>query len=374
VANSPAYGVSLVDELRAIVKDTAWIYGQFDFEITAGTVALVEVTDTLFKTTTTGGPAALNLDLDHAAYATIELLVNYLNTQANTRATLLEDADPHHTSTDLRVMVPTVCLNTKAILYTRRYSDTELEGCLNRALLRHNFSIPIDPTAPWTGNYTLATVPPAHYQFILLLGQIEVLKMQVMDGVKRRGTDLTADTFNALRTALEEEYQRTLDRYLAKQDHISVADTEDLGSGVIVQGTLTRNSSRYVPAGQWEPGFRVVPSAQAQAPAVCALSAVALGSGLVKLLWVRSRDLHFRRYELWRHTADTVSNISNYVRPAGAIAALGERLHQEEDQQVTIWVDGATTALTPGDYFYRLYVYTDNEDFAEGDVVPCTVT
>ena len=383
MADSPTYGATLTDELRKIIKDTAWVFGQMELQAIAGTSALVEVTDDTLITTTAGAgaPVAQHLHFSDAANSTIEGLIAVLKA-ASYDAEALEDADPHHATTDLRIMGPTNCLNTKVILYTRRFSDAELDACVLRAVQRHNLSVPIDPALPFTGVYTPATVPAAHQQFILLLAQIEVLKVQVMDGVKRRGTDFTVEQFGALSNALETEYDRTLQRYLARRNVLTPEQAEDIGAGIIVQGTITRQAARYPSNSALWPyetselagNRRTVPGAASQPLATPTLTGEALGAGKVKLTWTRNRSTEFEKYELWRNTSATVSNISDVVRPAGAIDAQGERIRTETIQSQCIWVDGATDALAAGDYWYILYVFNNNGDQTGSAVVKVTVT
>lgn len=398
MADSPTYGVTLTDKLRTIIKDTAWTFGQMELQSLTGASALVEVTDdTLITTTTgTGAPASQQLHFAEEANATIEQLASVLNA-AGYIAVLLEDADPHHATTDLRVIGPTDCFTAKVILSTRRFSDAELDACVLRAVQRHNVSVPIDPVLPFLGTYTAATVPVAHHQFVLLLAQIEVLKVQVMDGVKRRGTDFSVESFSALANALETEYDRTLQRYLTRRNVLTPEQSDVIGAGEIVQGVITREAARYPSNSALWPfsmgdsflGRRIVPGSQSLAPAVPTLIATALGLGLVKLTWTRNRDTMFDHYEIWRNTTSEVgsivSNISDLVRPAGAIAAQGEKIRTEAIQVQCIWVDGAMTpldaALAPvlpaitkvANYWYILYVFNKNGDQSESGIVPVIV-
>jgi hypothetical protein len=82
----------------------------------------------------------------------------------------------------------------------------------------------------------------------------------------------------------------------------------------------------------------------------------------------------FWKYEVWRSTTPMVSNISDYVRPAGAIPPQGVRIRLETMQSTGQWVDGASPyPLAPNTYYYRLYVFNRNGKTAEGDVVEAIV-
>jgi hypothetical protein len=58
--DSPVYGSTLIASLRRILKDTVWSYPQFDFLISSGTSATVEVTDGHFITINGGGGTAVD--------------------------------------------------------------------------------------------------------------------------------------------------------------------------------------------------------------------------------------------------------------------------------------------------------------------------
>lgn len=358
--DSPVYGGSLIDALRRVIKDTGWVYPQFEFSVTGATTAILEVTDGHFLVTASGGGVpSSDLLLKQDTTATIELLVATLSAKLGYVATLIEDGNPNHASTDLMVLGPTSCLNTTIILKTRRWSDDELATVLQMAIDRHTLSADPDEFINWNPPYTIATVPASHQYVILLLAQIELLKMQVLDATRRRGTDLTPEQFMGLKQSFEAEYDSLLARSKQRQPKYTEENTRDLGTGDGIQGSFVRR----------RPGDIYSSHTQAPQPPASYLSAKVLGSGKVFLEWTPCYDASFYRYELWRHTTDEVSCFFKYVQPAGSLPETGEKVRMEFNPRKTNWVDGATAALTPGTYYYRVYVFNKNELYTGSDPV-----
>lgn len=383
--NSPTYGSELLDSLRRIIRDTSYQDIQFEAQVgSPASAATVEVQDNTLSFDCTG-VSDLDIDLTDSLYDTIEKVVNYINSSGTGYfAELLADSDPAHDSTDLKVMIPTVCLNKKVQFKTRRWSDAELGAAVDRAVSRHNMNVPRDPTMGFTANYTSLNVPEDHKQFVLLLAQIEVYNSMIQLGIKRRGLDMKAEDFVAIVKTLEDRYSNDLKRWMEirKNQVVDPDDLEDLGSGDVVLGFAVRNSLRTGTA---------VPQAGAKLPRSVSLSATALGSGKVKLEWSRNRDDRFWMYEIWRGDTSDVSNFSEFVTPAGSVDATGTKIRTETRQWATNFVDGVTEgALTPGTYYYIIYVFApaigtsesrynysnayQKMDFAASEVVQVTVT
>jgi hypothetical protein len=364
VGDSPFSGDALLDEFRRRLGDTNCNFVQCEVSCddASATGALLEVSDNLLSTTITGGSAAdLVLDLTDPAYDTLEKLVDHLAHQAGYTARVASSGESTHHSTDLEVIPPKDCLRRMVQLKSRRWSDHELTNMLNTALVKLSRD---------TGNiYDLTTVPSSVKDMMFLLGTIDAYWDQINNVTKRQGADLRVEDFRTLHQALLDEYGRSLASFLAGQPPIISTLTpeqlDDLGSGEIIVGTQMRRSLRT---------GRMVPSSASPFPASEQMAATFIGGAKVQLNWSRTHSSNFHHYEVWRGTTLAVSNISELARPSGSIAATGTKIYTEYAIERTLWVDGGTSPLPPGTYFYRLYVYDNNGQWAASDVVSATVT
>lgn len=358
----------LTDALRSILKDTNFLSRQFDLQIMSGTTGLVSVINGALTITATAGAPSFSF----STYTTIAQLVDAINASSNTfKATLVQDADPDHDTTDIPLMPPVDALLKPVVFSTRMWSDDELTGILERAVNRHNMSIPTDATLKFRGSYSLTNLPSEHEYFVLLLGQIEALKVQIQSSVKRKGLDLSVTDFVALKASLEKEYADQLKLFFARRVTLTAADVKDIGSGDIVEGQTYRQSlhtSRRYPFGP-----RIVPSAMAPRPVGVHLMVTALGSGKALLKWGYNRDPTFYRYEVWRGVTSAVSDISEIANPQ-VITPTGIRVATLYYRNQTLWIDGAATPITPGVYYYVVYVFNTNNDDTPSNVAVVTVT
>lgn len=361
--NSPVYEGGLRDKLRRLIKDTAWTYPQFTFQVTGGTACTVEVTDNHFITVGTGVPS-VDFVLTNTGYETIELLVSALrNADATYQVTLIEDGNPNHVSNDLGLIGPTDCFAQSVVFRTRRWSDEEFDDVLQNAIDRHAIVLPPDKYYNWQPPYTVATVPANHHYLILLLAQIEVLKMQMADSTRRRGLELQPEQFVTLKQALEDEYRNSIESLTRRNAERHPEDTEDLGSGNIIQGQFYRR----------KPGEFFVMGANAPYPLPTTVDAEALGSGKTLLRWKPSIQQEFYKYEIWRGTTVAVSNEHLYVRPQGSVTATGELVKTIWDRNSTRWVDGVENTVTPGAYYYRIYTFNRGGLYSGSAPIPVTV-
>lgn len=368
--DTSATGTGLLWELRDKIKDTAWKLPQFSIYITGATSAVLEIEENSLLTTVVGGGIeSVDLTLSSSSYNTIEKLVAYLRSLTGYHVDFTESGDPRHNSTDLQVQAPIDILDTPYIAQTRRWSDTELNALLQDALRRHNSSVPRLTHLNYSGDYNLNNVPDMHRYFVVLLAQIEVLKTLIHDANKRRGTDLSVGDYDILKRSLEDEYAASLDRLIKSAEVVSpvTLTLQDEGDIVIGHSYRTRFSA---------PGYRhspVIPSPLAPMPKASTLSAEHQGDGVVLLEWSRNRDLSFHKYELWRGTTDAVSNRSRTITPVSVIDFDGELVSTGYLQHKTTYIDGVLAALDPGLYYYRLYTYNRNGDYACSAAVSVTV-
>jgi hypothetical protein len=365
VPTTSSTGGGLTEALRGILKDTNFLSRQFDFTVTSGATALVSVIEgALVITATVSSPT-----FQFSQYPTIAQLVEAINEyNAAFRATLVEDADPDHTTEDLQLFPPTTALNKRVVFSSRMWSDDELDAMIGRAINRHNNSIPADPTLKFRGNYNITSLPSEHEYYVLLLAQIEALKVQIQSATKRKGSDLTVTDFVALKGALEKEYADQLKLFMARRVTLTPTDVKDLGSGDVIEGQTYRESlhtGRHYPYGP-----RMVPSSAAPKPVAVHLNLTALGSGQALLQWTFNRDPSFHRYEVWRGTTAAVSDISELITTTATGIRVTTRYYREQ----VMFIDGAATPLTPGTYYYVVYVFNKNNEGTPSNVAIVTVT
>jgi hypothetical protein len=270
------------------------------------------------------------------------------------------DGEGTHPSSDLEIIPPKDMLRRYVQLRTRRWSDSELQDMLTTALTKLSRDLGV--------TYSVSTVPSALKDLLLILATLNSYWDQINNATKRRGVDLRVDDFRSLHSALLDEYDRALKAYKEQQTSSTTLTTEeldDLGAGEIIVGTQIRRNLR---TGRWTPSVAVA------FPAPELLGVVALGSGKVQVAWSRSHTNGFYRYELWRGTTSSVSNASEVILPLGAVPATGTKIAMLSDPERTVWVDGATSPLPPGTYYYRLYTFNVNGLWAASEVVAAVVT
>jgi hypothetical protein len=357
--DSPNLSDGIVGEFRRKIGDTVYNFAQFTFQCKdpVSSVALVEISDNNLLTDITAGSAAeLNIDLSDPAVDTIEKLVAHINAQSQYRAALLADGDALHPSTDLEIIPPKDCLRKDVQLKTRRWGDAELLLFLQEALSTHsrNTGLQMDIT-----HY-----PSSHKDFILLLAQVAMYWDQINNATKRRGLDLRVDDFRSLHEALLSQYERMIAAWKAQLETTTTDPTLVEGAGDVILGTQYRRNLRT---------GRLSPSAVSPYPTASTIIGIDIGGGKVRLDWGRSRIANFSHYEVWRDTVDAVSNISEIARPSGAVPSTSVKVRKEYDIERILWIDGGTAPLPPGTYYYRLYVYNHNGEWASSDVISVVV-
>jgi hypothetical protein len=363
VPDSPNSGGGLLGEFRRQIGDTAYNYVQMDVvcDDQGATGALVEVLDSTLITYITGGTAApLNIDLFSSEADTIEKLVTKIRTTAQYSASVASDGESQHASADLAIIPPKDFLRKKVQLKSRRWSDSELAEFLDKALVKLGRDI--------GETYNLSTVPSALKDLVFLLGSLGMYWDQINNATKRRGLDLRVEDFRTLHQTLLDEYDRSLKAYMSRQPaSISVLTPEqldDLGAGEVIVGTQIRRN--------WRTG-RMTPSHAVGYPAAEQVFATFIGGAKIRLDWTRSHSSGFYRYELWRGTTDAVNNASEIALPLGSVPATGTKIAMLPDVERTLWIDGGTSPLPPGTYYYRLYVYNANGLWAASEVTSATV-
>lgn len=351
MANSPSNDGGLLNEFRRRIGDTAYTYTQCEISCddASATIALLQVSDSHLITTLANAAEAiaLTLDLHDVAYGTIERLVHYINSQAGYAARVASDGEGIHVSADFEVIAPKDILRRYVQLKTRRWSDAELEDFLLRAVSKLSRDT--------NKRFDIVTLPSQMRDLLFLLGTLGVYWDQINNATKRRGLDLSVDDFRTLHGAITDEYERSLKSYLAQQEIIESEELEDTGgSGDIILGTQYRRNLRT---------GRLTPSALSPYPPAATIAAAFIGGGKVQVNWTPVRISNFNHFELWRGTTPELNNLSEVARPLGSIAATGVKLTLEYAPERTLWVDGGTSPLPPGTYFYRLYTYNHNGQY-----------
>jgi hypothetical protein len=363
VADSPNSNDGIVGEFRRHIGDTSYTYVQMEIacDDAAATKAYVEVSDTIFSTTIENGDTEdLEQDLTAPAVDTIEKLVSFITAHANYGAWVVSDGEGSHASADLEIIAPKDCLRRRVQLRSRRWSDSELEDVLNRGLIRLGRDI--------GETYSLTTVPSSIKDLLFILGTIGIYWDQINNATKRRGVDLRPEDFRVLHQALMDEYNQTLIALKASRPApvptLSNEELETLGAGEIIVGTQYRRNLRT---------GRITPSAVSPFPIASQIVATFIGGAKIQLNWARSRTVNFSQYQIWRGTTQAVSNISEVVRPSGSVTATGTKILTEYNPERTVWVDGGSSPLPPGTYYYRMYVFNHNGEWAASEVVSATV-
>jgi hypothetical protein len=248
---------------------------------------------------------------------------------------------------------------------TRRWSDSEIREALERAIARHTLSVEPDSFYGWQPPYTVESVPTTHHYLILLLAQIEMLKLQLQDTQQRRGIDLQPEQFVTLKQALEDEYRSTLDLMVRRRPVLTEETAQDLGTGDFLMGQYFRRRA----------GDTISPSVHSVPPLATQMEITALGSGKAQLKWKPSTESNFLRYEIWRSNTTAEMNIDHlFVKPAGSLTANCVLVFTEYDRNATNLIDGYSTALTAGTYWYRIYTYNRNGQYTGCDVHSVVVT
>lgn len=362
MANSPNSGGTLIDEFRRQIGDTVFNYVQLDVtcQDTGATQALIEVSDNHLITVINGGTAnSLDIDLEAFETATIERLVQAINGEADYIAHVTGDGEGTHAANDLEIIAPKDILRRAVQLKSRRWSDGELEDILTNAAQKLGRDL--------TKNYTLTTIPSKVKDLLFLLGMIGMYWDQINNATKRRGLDLRVDDFRTLHQAALDEYERSLKAFLAAEPPVTLTpeQLDDMGAGDIIVGSQYRRNLRT---------GRMTPSVVSPFPSPVDLMASFIGGAKIRLDWSRSRTSMFHHYEVWRGTTAGVNNQSEISRPLGALPTTGVKIAIVNDVEHKLWVDGGTSPLPPGTYYYRLYVYNVNGEWAASEVANATVT
>jgi hypothetical protein len=363
MADSPNSRGGLLNEFRRLIGDTTYRYIQCEISCddSSATGALLEITDSHLITTITGGTAdSLDLDLTQPQFDIIELLVNEVRSHPLYSARVASDGEGTHASGDLEIIAPKVILRNFVQLRSRRWSDSELEDLLETALIKLGRD---------TGStYDLTTVPSRVKDLMFLLATVSMYWDQINNATKRRGLDLRVEDFRTLHQTLLDEYDRSLKAFKATEpppiSTLTEEQIDEMQSGEIIVGTQFRRNLRTQ---------RMVPSVAVPFPASESLLATFIGGAKVRLDWSRSRTHAFHHYEVWRGTDNTVSNASEISRPLGALPQTGTKIATVYESERTLWVDGGTSPLPPGTYFYRLYIYNINGEWAASDIASATV-
>lgn len=365
MADSPNATGGILDEFRRQIGDTSYLYVQCEIvcDDALATAATVEVTDAHLITTVDGINATaepFDLDLTLPANDTVEKLCANVRSHTKWSASVASDGENSHASSDLEITAPKDCLRRKVQLRSRRWSDSELETILNTALIKLNRDTGLD--------YTLTTVPSKMKDLLFLLGSIGQYWDQINNATKRRALDLRVDDFRTLHQALLDEYDRAIKAFKESQPptvgELTQEQIDEMTSGEFIVGTQFRRNLRT---------GRYAPSVALPFPAIESLMATFVGGGKVRLDWSRSRTPSFYRYEVWRGTTIDVSNISDIARPAGSLPVTGTKIAMVPSPERTLWVDGGTSPLPPGTYYYRLYVYDVNGNWSASEIAMATV-
>jgi hypothetical protein len=363
MVDSPNSSAGILDEFRRQIGDTTYSYVQCEISCDdpSATTALVEVTDNQLITTIAGGSAAsLSLDLLDPDYGTIEKLVAEIRARSLYSARLASDGEGTHHSSDLEVIAPKDIRGRFVQLRSRRWSDAELLDLLRMALTKLGRDL--------GKTYDVVTVPSNVKDMLFLLATMGMYWDQINNATKRRGLDLRVDDFRTLHQALLDEYERSLRAYKASQptpvNPLTPEQLDEMEAGEVIVGTQYRRSLRT---------GRMTPSTVAPFPAQEIIQATFIGGGKIRLDWSRSRAQGFIHYELWRGTTQDVSNQSEISLPLGALPVNGTKIATVVRPERTLWVDGGTSPLPPGTYYYRLYVYNVNGQWSASEITSAVV-
>lgn len=294
---------SIIAEFRNRIKDVRCSARAFGLAITDQSVtsAIAEVTGNRLIVTVVGGTGtpSIDLDLTDPRYDTVGRLYQVLARTKGYRASLDEDANKQHTSSDIEPFGPLTVESTGVDLQHHLFSDSELEEILKYALQRHN------PTL------TLATLPPQEWAFVMPLAQANVCRIQAYDATKRRGLAQESSTLIQLAESFEKQYSDDTTRLARAIRSPKETNSNLVDEGDVMSGKQFRRSLRT--------GF-MSPLSQVITPDFVVLNdpdQYDVEDDNVRVVWQRNKNLDFYSYELWMDTRPEVER----TREGGLIFA-----------------------------------------------------
>ena len=371
---------NLFQELRRRIKDQhpsvqALTVGVTD---TAVTRALLEITSGRMVFVCAGGSVRpFDISLHDPLNGTVGRLHEQLQRMPGMVSSLDKDGDPEHPASDLESFGPKDIRQQGLILRHRTFSDAELEKVIHGAITRHNPSLNVH------------TLPPGEWELVLLLAQAGIARERAGDASKRKGTSETVSDLLAIARDLENTYAADFRRLNRVLQPARESNPHAVHQGDVMMGTLYRRSLR---TGYMSPTSASLP------PSALVLSEpddLDDGDTEVRVRWERSAEPSFLSCELWMDTQPEV------VRQSG-IPQLGLVVSEERDvsfretssRLAGKWVGpnatgiGGTmagpivensgqlaqglivTRLEPEtDYYFRIYVFNVNGEYAASEVV-----
>lgn len=371
---------TLISELRRRIKDQHPSVHALTVGVTdsATTRAILEITSGRMVFVCAGGSARpFDISLHDALNGTVGRLHDQLQRMGGMVSSLDKDADPEHPAADLESFGPKDIRQQGIILRHRTFSDGELEKVLAGAVSRHNPSL------------NTHTLPQGEWELVFLLSQAAIARERAQDASKRKGTSESVADLLAIARDLESTYQNDFRRLNRVLQPARESSPNSVHQGDVMVGTLFRRSLR---TGYLSPSSAALPPS-----ALVLLEPDDLDDGdtEVRVRWGRSTEPSFLSCELWMDTQPEV------VRQAGT-PQIG--LVVDDDREVRFrettsrlagkWVGpnatgiGGTMAgpvvensgqltgglIVPGlepetDYYFRIYVFNVNGEYAASEVV-----
>lgn len=293
---------TLTDELRKIIRDTKCVASAMSVSVSDGdtTSAVLELTRARLILTSSGGTLrGFSLDLTSPLLDTVGKLYQHLHRYPDLAAAADEEMNEMHLSADLEEFGPTDIVRQGMKLRHHTFSDWELDQVLQRAVSRHNPSL------------SITAIPPAEKQLVLVLAQVEVLRIRAQDASKRKGTDTDVSTLLSIASSLESQYEGDIARLSRVLQPAKEAPTGSIQGGDFVQGKMFRRAPRN--------GFVNPMGAAAGPPPVPLLEPDERDpeDTMVLVRWVKSPDQHFHSYELWMDTQEDVQRMRESILLSG---------------------------------------------------------
>lgn len=381
--------MTLVSQLRSQIMDDRATVPAFAIfcKDKMATAAIVEVSNGYLRTEVINGSSAvreLSINLRDSETNTLQKLLSVIERDYAASYTVERSPEmmSNHAAADIEEIGGTSIKQRSVMLRVHRFSDEELTSILTMAVLRHN------------PGYTIDTVPPNEHPLVLLLARAEAMRVLSTNAAKRRGLDADVASLLSIADACDRSYRDDLRRIGRALPSPSSNDP-----GIDTRGdVVVSESSRFgLRTGYQSPTSASHPPLS---PVLYTPEGADVEDYGVMLRWERLQgpSEKFFSMELWRDTQPDVRRSRNteaVPTTAKVVWTSREGYSNEKEGIGTVtpniiasYFDGwklpdarypirdadVQSALEPElTYYYRLFVFTQNGEWASSDVVSVTL-